>query len=116
MITEEKEFPDFIKNENVTQYAIIEGKDTFENAKDYAKILSGNPCGSRGARSLHLRNLSSDKKIGVTIEIKWVYQNTPMVESRGYTLYPQQQIELGCPIPGPSPQRFDFSIVAAWFA
>ena len=91
-------------------------KDSVSSAKDYAKILTGNLCGNWGAKSLHLKNLSSDKKIGVTVEVKWIYQNQQMVESRMYTLFPQQQIELGCPIPGPTSQRFDFSIVGAWFS
>jgi len=111
MNTEEKEFPDFIENENTNDVA----KNNDSNARAYAKILTGNPCGNWGAKSLHLKNLSSDKKIGVTIRIDWVYQNNPQTKSRPYILYPQQQIELGCPIPGPTAQRFDYSIAAAWF-
>lgn len=38
-------------------------KDSVSSAKDYAKILTGNLCGNWGAKSLHLKNLSSDKKL-----------------------------------------------------
>jgi hypothetical protein len=115
MNSEERAFPDLLDNGNIIKTVDSERNYTLDNAFDYAKILTGNPCGNWGAKSLHLKNISSDKKINVTVEIKWVYQNKPMVESRMYTLFAQQQIELGCPIPGPTSQRFDFSIVAAWF-
>lgn len=113
MDTERKELGDFIGNESVVQNAPVLDNDV--NAKALAQIITGNPCGNLGARLLYLKNLSTDKKIGVNIEIKWVYQSRQMSETRVYYLFPQQQIELGCPIPGPTSQRFDFSIAAAWF-
>lgn len=113
MKTEEKEFPDFIDNGNSIEN-IVE-KDNDNNAKTYAKILTGNPCGNWGAKTLLLKNLSLDRKIGVTIKVEWIYQNKPHTSSKTYLLYPQQQIALGCPIPGPTAQRFDYSIAAAWF-
>jgi hypothetical protein len=52
---------------------------------------------------------------GVTIEIKYIYQGQNQSESRLYNIYPGQNIELGCTIPGPTQQKFNFSIVGAWF-
>lgn len=99
MNTEEREFPNLLNSGNIIKHIDVGMNDNLDSAKDYTKILTGNPCGNWGAKSLHLKNVSFDKKINVTIEIKWVYQNKPMVESRLYTVFPQQQIELGCPIP-----------------
>lgn len=111
----EKELPDFKDEENVIRNSVIEVDGAFENARDYVRITQGNPCGNWGARSLHLISTSSDKQIGITIEIRWIYENRPRTESRVYNLYPGQQIELGCPIPGPTSQRFDYILIAAWF-
>lgn len=111
----EKELPDFITDKNVTRHSVTEGIDFFESARDYVKIIKGNPCGNWGANSLYLKNNNPERKIGVTIEVRWVYENRPRTESRIYNLFPGQQIELGCPIPGPTNQRFDYILISAWF-
>ena len=111
----EKELPDFIAVENSTRNSFVEGNGTFEEARNYIEIIAGNPCGTFGAPYLNLRNKSNDKKIGVTIEVRWMYNNRPRTESRIYNTFPGQVVGLGCPIPGPTAQRFDYILIAAWF-
>lgn len=113
MSTEEKEFPQIIVRENIISTSVI--KENNNDARAFAKILKGNSCGPFGENFLYLKNQSSEKKIGVTIKIDWLYENKPQTTTNPYILYPQQQIVLGCPIPGPTAQRFDYSLVAAWF-
>lgn len=86
-----------------------------DEAKKYAKITQGNPCGDWGAKYLNLNNTHSDKKIGVTVEVRWVYENRPQTETKVYELFPGQQVGLGCPIPGPTTQKFEYVVKTAWF-
>lgn len=111
----EKQSPDFEKNINVTRYNVIVEEDNLNNAVKDARIISDGTCGPFGAKTLYIQNESSLKSIGVTIEIKWNYQNETRTENRVYTVYPQQRIILGCPIPGPTSQQFNYKILAAWY-
>ncbi|MGJ1205541.1 hypothetical protein [Sphingobacterium lactis] len=109
----EREFPEFVENENVSD--VLDARDTEENAMRDAKMIEGSVCGPHGSRMLYARNAGTTRPIGITVEIKWIYMNEQRTESRVYTIYPQQQEYLGCPIPGPTMQRFDYKIVAAWY-
>lgn len=115
MENRERQSPDFEENDNVIRYGIIEEATNPGNAINEAKIVQGGDCGSLGAKTLYLQNTNFSRPIGVTIEVKWNYQNEQRVENRVYTVYPQQKVMLGCPIPGPTPQRFDYKILAAWY-
>ena len=115
MDNQEKELPDFIEDNNSSRNPFVEGNGAFEDARNYVEIIAGNPCGTFGVPYLNLRNKSNDKKIGVTIEVRWIYNNRPRTESRIYNTFPGQVVGLGCPIPGPTAQRFDYILIAAWF-
>ncbi len=110
----EKELPDFIAVENSTRNSFVEGDGAFQDARSYVEIITGNPCGPFGVSYLNLKNKSNDKQIGVTIEVRWIYNNRPRTESRIYNTFPGQVLGLGCPT-GPTAQRFDYMLIAAWF-
>lgn len=115
MENKEKELPEFIQEKDTIRHHFIESEGMFEDARNYVETFAGNPCGTFGVPYLNLRNKSSDKKIGVTIEVRWIYEGRNRTESRIYNTFPGQTIGLGCPIPGPTNQRFDYILIAAWF-
>ena len=126
MNSQEKEIIKLVQNEPTGLYSrkiwflyewLIDKKLPLDDltSGNYVEIIVGNPCGTFGVPYLNLRNKSNDKKIGVTIEVRWMYNNRPRTESRIYNTFPGQVVGLGCPIPGPTSQRFDYILIAAWF-
>lgn len=113
---EEKLSPVEIKSENlILKNSVISENDDPSNPRDSALISYGNTCGVGGRLAILVHNNNSNRGIGVTIEIKYIYQGQNQSESRLYNIYPGQKVDLGCTIPGPTQQKFNYAIVGAWF-
>ncbi|MGQ2981860.1 hypothetical protein [Flavobacterium sp.] len=113
---EEKLSPVEIKSENLIQkYSVISETDDPANPRDSVVISYGNTCGAGGRSAILNHNNHANRGIGVTIEIRYVYQGQNQSESRLYNIFPGQQVDLGCTVPGPTQQRFNYFIVGAWF-
>ncbi len=99
----------------VEEFSIVEGDDAQKDPRQFTHFISGGKCGSRGYNFIRLQNTHKTKSIGVTILTKWIYNRRPRSSTKSYRLTPGQIVGIGCPVPGPTSQRFDFSISGAWF-
>lgn len=76
-----------------------------DNPKRYAQLVPGNQCGPLRVPFAQLRNSHTERSIIVTIKI-WSDNSNIPAERRIYDLRPQEVTPLGCPVPGPTLQRF----------
>jgi hypothetical protein len=94
---------------------ILKGEAATENPRDFVALENRTPCGA-GGRNVHVINRHAERQITVSVRTRWVYQNEPRSETRGYILEPGAEDYVGCTIPGPTGQRFDRDIVGARFS
>ena len=101
-------------------------KDQESLAKGYIKEVWGNVCGPYGDRLLYYRNIHPTKYIHVTINHNWIDdQNVPRSVAQYYTIPPNpdldyskissKDVSMGCPVPGPTSQRFRWDLFDAEF-
>lgn len=92
----------------------------------YIKEVLGEACGPWGANVLHYRNVHPRRAIRITIRHHWIY-NGEVVENPPYNLVLQPNSNggeapndkdalMGCPIPGPTTQRFNWDVKKAEWA
>ncbi len=88
-----------------------------ENARGFLQVVANQPCGPAGfgGRYLQLRNAHPDRRISVTYRVDWTYQNQRRSRERTGTWSPGRTNPLGCTVPGPTGQRFNYTIVSARF-
>ena len=81
----------------------------------FVSVVYGPLCNSTWvAHSLYLKNTHPTLTLVVTVEIRWVYQNEALCEVKEFTCPPNGgTVEMGCPIPGPTSQRFAYVPVCA---
>lgn len=86
----------------------------------YIKEVFGEACGPWGARILYYRNVHPKHAIRITIRHHWIY-NGEVVEDPPYDVVLQpnpyggenpndKDARMGCPIPGPTTQRFNWDV------
>ncbi len=113
---EEKSSPIEIKSENlILKNSIVSENDAPSNPRDSVIISYLAPCGAGGKSATLVHNNHSNRGIGVTVEINYIYLGQNQSESRIYNIFPGQKVDLGCTIPGPTQQRFNYKIAGAWF-
>lgn len=80
--------------------------------ENYVSIIPREPmCNPEWvAYPLYVRNSHNKRKIKLTIEIRPADQPTAEPVKQEHTVEAGQEIYLGCPIPGPTGQRFDYKI------
>ncbi len=90
----------------------------------YIKAVYGEICGPTNSRILYYRNIHPSRSILVTIRKHWVYNNQTeedvfdKILSSNYGAGPEpndKDVLMGCPIPGPTSQRFDWDVIKAVF-
>lgn len=100
------------------------GQDSVE--MQYIKAIYGEACGPWGAHILYYRNIHRSRSIRITIRHHWIYQNETH-EKPLYTVVLEPNLYggsnptdkdalMGCPIPGPTSQRFNWDVVKAEWA
>lgn len=88
-----------------------------ENARSFVSISSSGRCGPAGfgGQFLQIRNAHPSRAITVSYAIRYIYQGQQRSERRTGTWSPQRTNPLGCTVPGPTGQRFDYQITDARF-
>lgn len=96
-----------------------EGFDTEESARDYValklKKVDGYCATQWQGKMYFLVSRHADRRISVTVEKTWTYDNTQYRETRVYSVAPAKEYRLECNIPGPTRQYFKQEIIAAYF-
>lgn len=84
----------------------------------YAQLRDGAPCGSGGwgAKSVHLYNVHPSQSLNVKVEKRWMYNGQYFTDTLWHTLSSGSNVKLGCPIPGPTAQKFEYFIVKAFYS
>jgi len=94
-----------------------EGDEVLETAMSFVRIVSQGNCGPAafGGRFLALENTHPSKTIWVTYGVSFYYQGQPRSETRTGRWSAGRTNPLGCTVPGPTNQRFNYRILSARF-
>jgi hypothetical protein len=94
--------------------------------EQYIKAIYGAACGPWGAQILYYRNTHPNRAIRITIRHHWVYENETHEDPpydvvlapnlNGGQTPTEKDALMGCPIPGPTSQRFHWDMVKAVWA
>lgn len=92
----------------------------------FVQPVYGNICGPHNVRLLYYRNIHPTTRIRIFVHHHYLHNNQQVSQSQQYVLYPNPKGEpdkpnsldviMGCPIPGPTMQRFHWDIDAAEWA
>ena len=88
----------------------------------YIKPVFGDLCGPHGARMLYFRNIHRSIRIRVFVRHHWLYQGERHERRFNFVQEPNPNAgaeptsldrEMGCPIPGPTMQLFQWDVYDA---
>ncbi|MCA1789201.1 MAG: hypothetical protein LC667_04895 [Thioalkalivibrio sp.] len=89
---------------------------------NYIKAIRGEICGPLDSRLLYYRNIHPTWTIKILVDHHWVHNDRVYREQQEYVLSPNSRagtgvhpldVRMGCPIPGPTLQRFHWDVVDA---
>lgn len=99
----------------------LQRADTLDSA--YIQPVDGVDCGPFGAKMLYLRNIHPTATAVVHVHHHWIYDNEQHDEYQRHVLLPSsltsqqpdaRDARMGCPIPGPTGQLFEWDVVRAF--
>lgn len=104
----------------------VDDADASAIDEHYVKAIHGDPCGNWGAHVLYYRNIHPRRRIRITIRHHWIYEGetreeppyTVVLEPNLYggAVPTDKDARMGCPIPGPTTQRFNWDVIKAEWA
>jgi hypothetical protein len=104
----------------------MENKAADEIQQQYIKRISGNVCGPHLARLLYYRNTHPNRSIKIVIDHHWEYNGEEHHKREDYVLDPNPDgpfdrpnaldVLMGCPVPGPTQQKFHWDVLSAQWA
>ncbi len=115
--TERQSVPFFPQIDEALPTTSLAGEAEEENPRDFVRIVSLGKCGPpvHNGRFLAIENNHPDQPIYVTYSIRFFYQAQPRVDIKTGKWSAGRTNPIGCTVPGPTGQRFTFTIQSARF-
>lgn len=109
--------PFFPEIEEELASTTLSGDVAEQNPRNFVRIVSQGKCGPAvyGGRFLAIENQHPDQRIYVTYTIRFLYQGRTQIETKTGRWSAGRTNPIGCTVPGPTEQRFHFSITGARF-